>query len=318
MRKWVVGLLIPFPLFLGFIYIFIPGKLTVTKIVAVDCTINGTNRYLSQAGKWSSWWPSGQSTSIIAKESDSFFINKKYTYHITKRLYNRIQVSIKYGEDTSSITSVINFIPLPHDSVVLEWKYGITSSLNPITRIEQYTAATRIKNNMSEILEKAKSFLENPENVYGIKINRITTTDTLLIAAKSVLHTYPSTSDIYSLINSLRNYIRSQNASETGTPIMNVQKIDSTEFKLMVAVPTNKTLQDEGNFFFVRMIPGAFMSTEVKGGVYTVNHAFNQLQAYMNDYQKTSMAIPFNALITDRIMEPDTSKWITRLYQPVY
>ena len=99
---------------------------------------------------------------------------------------------------------------------------------------------------------------------------------------------------------------------------MNVEKTDSMQFKLMVAVPTNKILQDEGNIFFVRMIPGSFMSTEVNGGVYTVNHAFSQLQMFMSDYQKTSMAIPFNALITDRTMEPDTSKWITRLYQPVY
>ena len=317
MKKWVLGLLIPSLLFLGFIYIFIPGKLIVTKIAAVDCTINGTNRYLSQPAKWSLWWPSNSNTSVITQKSDSAFINGKCTYRVIKRLYNGIEVSIKYGKG-ASITSRINFIPMAHDSVVLQWGYSIKSSLNPVTRMEQYGEATRIKNNMSEILASLKSFLENPENVYGIKIKRISTNDTLLVATKSVLHNYPSTSDIYNLINTLRNYIRQQDASETGTPIMNVEKTDSMQFKLMVAVPTNKILQDEGNIFFVRMIPGSFMSTEVNGGVYTVNHAFSQLQMFMSDYQKTSMAIPFNALITDRTMEPDTSKWITRLYQPVY
>lgn len=317
MKKWLLGLLIPFLIFLGFIYIFIPGKLIVTKIAAVDCTINGTNRYLSQPERWSRWWPSNVNASVITQKSDSTFINGRCTYRVTKRLYNGIEVSIKYGED-SSITSTINFIPMAHDSVVLQWGYAIKSSLNPITRMEQYNKARRIKNSMSEILGSLKSFLEKPENVYGIKIKRISTNDTLLIATKSILHNYPSTSDIYDLINTLRNYIRKQDASETGTPIMNVEKTDSMQFKLMVAVPTNKILQDEGNIFFVRMIPGSFMSTEVSGGVYSVNHAFSQLQLFMNDYQKTSMAIPFNALITDRTMEPDTSKWITRLYQPVY
>ncbi|MGH2647135.1 MAG: hypothetical protein ACRDE8_06190 [Ginsengibacter sp.] len=318
MKKWLLGLLISFLLFLGLVYIFIPGILTVTTIKAIDCTINGTNRYLLNPGKWKMWWPSGSNTSILSKNTDSFFINKKCTYQVTKKFYNSIEVSIKYGEDTSITSSVINFIPIAHDSVVLEWKCSIASGLNPFTRIEQYNKATAIKNNMDEILGSIKSFLEKNENIYGIKIKRITTTDTLLIATKSILPSYPSTSDIYSLINNLRNYIRSENASETGTPIMNVEKIDSIQYKLMVAVPTNKILQGDAKFFFVRMIPGSFMSTEVEGGNYTIQHAFNQLQMYMTDYQKTPMAIPFNALITDRTMEPDTSKWITRLYQPVF
>jgi hypothetical protein len=29
------------------------------------------------------------------------------------------------------------------------------------------------------------------------------------------------------------------------------------------------------------------------------------------------MAIPFQSLITDRVKEPDTAKWITKLYAPV-
>jgi hypothetical protein len=30
------------------------------------------------------------------------------------------------------------------------------------------------------------------------------------------------------------------------------------------------------------------------------------------------MAIPYQSLVTDRMKEPDTMKWLTRLYVPVF
>jgi hypothetical protein len=121
---------------------------------------------------------------------------------------------------------------------------------------------------------------------------------------------------VYNLVGLLRKYIAVQEADVTGNPIMNVTQQDINEYELMVALPTNKELPGGGGIFFRRMVPGNFISTEVKGGNYTVNNAFNQVQLYMEEYKKTHLAIPFQALITDRIAEPDTSRWITRIYCP--
>jgi hypothetical protein len=41
------------------------------------------------------------------------------------------------------------------------------------------------------------------------------------------------------------------------------------------------------------------------------------MQLYFDDYDKTSMAITFQYLVTDRIKEADTAKWITEIYAPV-
>ncbi|MBS1565351.1 MAG: hypothetical protein JST39_13240, partial [Bacteroidetes bacterium] len=72
------------------------------------------------------------------------------------------------------------------------------------------------------------------------------------------------------------------------------------------------------NIFFRKMVPGAFMVTDVRGGDETVVYALSQMRLYFDDYKKTSMAIPFAALITDRQQEPDSSRWVTRIYAPVY
>jgi len=55
----------------------------------------------------------------------------------------------------------------------------------------------------------------------------------------------------------------------------------------------------------------------VRGGQGTVENALEQMQLYFDDYDKTSMAITFQYLVTDRIKESDTTKWITEIYAPV-
>jgi hypothetical protein len=66
------------------------------------------------------------------------------------------------------------------------------------------------------------------------------------------------------------------------------------------------------------MVPGRFLKTEVTGGPYIIEHAHKMMQQYFEDYKRTSMAIPFEYLVTDRSKEPDTAKWVTRIYGPVY
>jgi hypothetical protein len=38
---------------------------------------------------------------------------------------------------------------------------------------------------------------------------------------------------------------------------------------------------------------------------------------YISDYGRTIVAIPFASLITDRRLEPDSAKWVTRIYWPL-
>jgi hypothetical protein len=65
------------------------------------------------------------------------------------------------------------------------------------------------------------------------------------------------------------------------------------------------------------MILGYILVGEVKGGMVTVAAAEKRMADYAFDHQKTAPAIPFQSLITDRMQEKDTGKWITRIYYPV-
>jgi hypothetical protein len=62
---------------------------------------------------------------------------------------------------------------------------------------------------------------------------------------------------------------------------------------------------------------GNILTGEVTGGQKQIEEADRQMQLYIMDYQRSIIAIPFQMLITDRTKEPDSTKWITRIYYPV-
>ena len=62
---------------------------------------------------------------------------------------------------------------------------------------------------------------------------------------------------------------------------------------------------------------GNILITEVKGGSNKINNAYKQIRNYISDYNRIAPAIPFESLVTDRSKEPDSSKWVTRIYYPV-
>jgi predicted transcriptional regulator YdeE len=181
----------------------------------------------------------------------------------------------------------------------------------------QYSHAVMLKRNMDTIFKSLGSFLGEKENVYGIAISKSSAADTLLVSTKLITPAYPSIKVVYNLIDFLRTYISQQSAEQSGSPMMSVTKLGTGQFQLMVAVPTNRKLTGNENIFPIKMVNGNYFVATVQGGLKTVDEAMNQMQFYFQDYQKTAMAIPFESLVTDRTKEPDTTKWVTKIYAPV-
>jgi hypothetical protein len=287
-------------------YIFIPSTITVSSAVVTIASPNGAGRYVLNQSGWSKWWNS----------TNNHFVYQSDTFLFSNKFFKSVNITILHGRD--SIKSRLDLLPLQEDTTGIQWSYSFPSSQNPFKRIEQYQDAGTVKKNMDGILLQLKSFLDKPENIYNIAISRTSTKDTILISTKSISSVYPGTPAIYHQIEQLKTYIASQHARQTGNPIYNITQLDHHQFQLMTAIPVDKILPDNGSFAFKRMIPGSFMVTEVTGGEQTVSQALQNLLLYFADYHKTSMAINFQMLVTDRLKEPDTSKWVTRIYQPVY
>lgn len=296
------------------IYIFIPSEINVTKIAAVNASFPAGTRFFMNTEKWKNWWPSSDS-GIASIGKDVGFFHHQAHHSITKELFNGL--AIKTTFKGYQLKGEIVYAQLGTDSVAFFWKYNFNCSYNPITRIQEYYMLKDLKNNTAEILSSLKSFLEKEENVYGMKIQHSYVVDTILISTKSVFPNSPNIDQVYKMIDQLKIYIKEQQANITGYPMVNVTVLDRTHFQTMVALPVDRKLNETPLFSWKKMVAGKILIGEVKGGDARTKNAFAEMHNYVIDHQITSPAIPFISLVTDRKQEPDSSKWISRIYYPV-
>jgi effector-binding domain-containing protein len=311
MRKWVMGLLGFTALTLLIVFIFIPKQLTISEVTTIKASQNSVWRFLSDGSKWIKWWP------VEDKKTLDKYTFKGYNFRITQVLYNAVDVEIK---DKDAVTAgKMVMIPLTTDSILIQWNNSLTTSTNPVNRINQYIRARNIKNTMRLILDSLKAFNEDKSRIYKFNIYHTTLKDTTLVATKKITKAYPSIAEIYSLIDHVKRYILSQGAKETDYPMLNITKTDSNLYTTMVAIPTDKKLDGKGDITFKRMFiyKDRVLATDVKGGPETIKQAYDEINTYMDDYKLSVPVIHFEYLVTDRLKETDTTKWITKIYVPI-
>ena len=307
MKKLLVSIIVLCVLSLIGIYALIPARIAFSKVIIVKTKLSIANRFLMDESKWGKWFPPDSDKNVHAY--------KNYSYLMGKKMLNAGEVSISNKQLT--LSSLIHIISINTDSVAIEWKSEMPESTNPLSKLRYYIKAKRLQEDMTDILNSLKSFLEQNEKVYGVYIHEVISKDSTLIATSCVTSQYPSTTKIYDLISSLKEYIIHQNAKENNFPMLHVKKVNDTTYNTLVAIPVNKFLEGNGTIFNKRFVPWKVLTAEVKGGNYTVREALNQMKIYISDYHREAMAIPFESLVTNRSEQPDTLKWITRIYTPV-
>jgi len=308
MKKWVIGILAVVVVLIGSTYVFIPNTIKLRSGTGIRATGKGIHRMLLDKATVAKWWPGNTS-------NDSFYLND-HIYKVENSNITLLHISI--NGQPRSVTTVLFFISIMIDSTQLEWTGSMVTSYNPVKRFIAYLEAKKINRDMNRILKSINTFYSKPENIYGIEIQKAYVSDSFLIATSGQCKGYPTNQYIYSLIDQLRKYAVRQSAKESGNPMLNVKTNDSINFDVKVAIPTDKLLPSSGDILQKQMLGrGNILVAEVKGGVGVTLHAYQQLQLFVEDYKYRTPAIPFYSLITDRSMEADSSKWITKIYFPV-
>ena len=316
MKKGFIAFLILLIVLLAPVYLFIPNHLEIRKTAYVNAVADATYRQVSEKTAWKRWWPretsAGKATN--ASQPEKFFYDG-ISYSVTSHVLGPIQVLIT--TDGGEFNSTLLVVPIRSDSSALTWRCLIETGINPFEKIKYYRQSRNIATGMDKILDRLQSFLSRQENLYNIPISRTKVTDTILVTTRVTLNHYPSTAEIYNSINKLKQYVSSQGAKETNYPMLHVLRTDSTRFETMIAIPVNKRIGNDAEFVHKRMVPGNILLARVKGGHHSVQKAFAEMETYVKDHELIPPAIPFQSLETDRLREPDTTKWITRIYFPV-
>ena len=311
MKKWLLIILIV-AFVIAILYLITPSKHGIENKIGIMVNAKSFSRTILEDSKWKQWWPG----KIKEVEGKPIFFFNKFNYTISEKNLNSVVVTISNGSD--SFQSELLFIPENRDSVVLTWHSNIDVPGGPAKGLETYFIARQLSKDFEIVLQRIKAFYAKDENIYGIEIRNEFVIDSLLISTSLTTQQYPTTENVYGLISKLENFAKQKNAKLTGLPMLNINRVNSTSFVIKVALPVDKKLPDEGDIVYRWMLGGGnILVAEVKGGPYKINKAFEALENYIRDFNRTAPAIPFQSLVKDRRLETDTSKWITKVYWPV-
>ncbi|WP_143075741.1 GyrI-like domain-containing protein [Parafilimonas terrae] len=307
MKKLTVAILVVLLLVFAIIYFLIPPQFTVSNTILLKANPNSIYRCLSNEAKWEK---------ILEEEGSAD--NPKQKIKIGKKLMGSMEVQIK--DKGSSFPGLIEILALKNDSAAIKWTLNVERGPGLFKRIQNYFIAKKLKNSTAGILGNVKKFLEKTENIYDIQVQMVSIKDTLLVAIKTTSKNYPGLQEVYGRIDKLQNYATANGAVQTGYPMLSVRTGDSINFEIITGLPISKDLKGSGIILHKEMpSTGRMLATnEIKGGPYTIKKAFNNLEDFFEDHKFISPAVPFESLITNRMQEKDTSKWVTKIYYPVY
>lgn len=309
MKRWLAGTLFFIVLVISVIWFVIPSTYHLLISLPVHTRYNAASRVINNNQYWQRWWPG-----IVL--SDSMFEYKQLRFTTGPIQINGAIVQIEKGEDR--INGTITAIFKDQDSTAIQFQSKIPLSSNPVSRLLLFMKARSIKKDMYEFMGAMQQKFETTQAIYGIDISKQRVTDSSLIAVRKSFTGMPITKDIYQMIESADNYIRQQGGTVVNPPMLNIYTEDSLHYEAMVALPVNKDLPATATFMLKKMVLGNILMAEVTGDVHAVNKAQQELNNFVQDLQKVAPAIPYQSLVTNRLTKPDSSKWVTRLYYPVF
>lgn len=310
MKYWITGLLILAVFLIGIVYVLIPGKMTITATINIHTNENAAFRLLSNGEQWQRWWPGKQdiaSSSLVYNGAD---------YIVGQKMFQSLAVKIR--QNGQSYNSQLILIPLRSDSLAMEWKAEAETGRAPLQRYRNYRRGRELEHDLHQLLSTLKPFLEKTENLYGFPITENKVKDSIILMATVNSVRTPAVADVYTVIHRLEALAAKAGARTTNHPMLN---IDSSARSVItkIGLPIDREIDVTGTSYQIkRMVLGNILISEVKGGPYTSKNASKQVELYMNDHKRKSPAIPYESLVVDRSAEPDTAKWVTRIYYPVY
>lgn len=281
-------------------YLIIPGQLHIVVTKTVRCTASGAGRAIGEEANWEKWQEGG-----------------RRLFALTGRYYHAAELGFDQPGSGRRDSCRMNILPLTLDSLLLQWTCEVPTSGNPFLRYARYRDAVRLKEAMVVTLDKVRAWMEKKENVYGIDVWNAISSDSVLLITRLKTVGYPDTRDIYKSIAALRKYIAEHGAKETDHPMLHVTQLENGQFEAMIAIATDKALDGNTIFERKRFIPWKVVVGQTKGGPWRAERAMKQLQQYLTDYEKVTMALPFQLLVTERDQEADTTRWVTQVVQPV-
>ena len=319
MKKWIGVVFALLILLLAGIYLFIPNNLRLHTSVQVHAPANGVLRQLKQPAHWQRWWPGQRlsaNSSTDTAATQPVLILRGASFRVVDQQFSGMTIGISTGSDTA-FTQLIHATPKP-DTLNISWDAAVNTGINPLTRFNRYRAARNIAAAMQEALDSMKHYYEVQSNTYELEIHDEALFDSVLVFTETESFSKPDNQIIYPMIERLRRHIAASGAQERNDPMMSYFRIPGGPYSIRVAIPIDRPVSGSGTIVQKNMPPRVRIFTaEVKGGQNAADSGMSRMDQFVKDQFLNAAGGPFFILKTDRLRQPDSSRWITRIVYPV-
>lgn len=309
MKKWIIIFLSVLLIYVALILLLIPYNQNLTIRKNINFPGNAIVRLLHDKERLKKCWPD-----VIAQEND--FTYKEASFHLDNELINGIGIMVE--DDGNKIYGTLEVIGMENTQCQLVWTSNVALSKNPFLRTVNYFQFKSVGKKLTSLLEQLSVNCNKMENIYDAKIDKIHIEESSMVSTDKEFDHFPSNEDVYQMISSIEKYIAENNGHVNGSPMLNINTEDSIHYSVMTAVPTAEEIQGNPNFKLKKMMNGNMLKMKITGGPNAIINARKQLHFYVEDYKRIPAAIPFETMVTNRVLVSDTSKWITELYYPVF
>jgi len=290
----------------------LPLQSDVHEQVRFHSNISALNRQLLPNSVWQKWWPG--KVELSGKEMVLSF--EGFRFYRKKNLLNTVELQVL--TDSFSTPASLTVVQDSADRVVLTLQSTIELDHNPIQRIKMLWVSSSLKKAFQTILRSQSTYFSSIQNLYGIAIEETTVQFQYYATFTQNFRHTPTAVEQYAMIDRVKKYVRENKANEKGYPMLNVTRLSAQEYYVQVAIPTNVQLPEEDGVKSKWMPKGGhILVAKVKGGPTSIAQAKQQVQNYIFDHHKVTVAIPFETLMTNRLEQTDPNQWITEIYFPV-
>lgn len=304
--KKILGLLIVVGIAAGLIFLSRNYIKTYTASGTVNCPPDAANRLFLNGNQRAKWLPGMNVT-------DSSFEWEGKKYVIQKLLLNGF-----YAIDLNEKNIIeCSFTPALKNQTQFNVIATEGNTGNFFSRIVKAITKPVVKT-AEGFLNNLNSFFGETKNIYGIEIIKGRVEHMNWVSAMQDFDHFPTTSEVYTVIDTLEKFLATKQAAILGQPILHIRTLDEKTYQMMTAVPVEKPIEPTDLFKNKTMTQGFLMKANVTGGWSRVVEAERELENYLRDNHKQSPAIPFQQLMTDRRKQTDSTQWVTQINYPVF
>lgn len=294
----------------------LPKEETCYKFLLVKGNNNRIIRALTASSNIDHWWPGKDDTRSITEKKSPVKNYNNLAFKIPAEYHNGIEITI-FNEEISTLLT-LKIAAVNRDSSIISYHFSLPLTYNPIKKIRNSYRAKLVENNITLVLNRLLAYSAITENIYGVHISQERVKDKYLVTTKITAPQYPSVSTIYTQIAVLEQHIAANDAKATNFPMLHTIETDKEQVEVFVAIPIDRQIRGNNSIICREMMAGNILTASSKGGIYSVHKDFRQVENYMADHLKSAPAMPFEVLVTNRSLEKDTSKWVTKIHYPVY